>query len=401
MGAIVTSANSPYYVSGGQIDTGDIVDGGGSMYVLAGGIAQSTTVNAGGVEYVTTNGTDTDATLSGGEENVAGLASNATVDNGGEQVVAASGTATGTMINADGYQDVYGIADNTTIGNGGEQVVFDSGTVNNTTISGGGTEYVASGGHAQNVTFTGQAALDLESPSGLVGTITDWQVGDLLDFVNTFVASASISGSTLTVTTSGGGTSSYQLSGQQSNTSPILQSDGSGGTELELQPVNPTVPANTTEVMILRDGNNGDYAIYDIGSNAIVAAYLLGQVGLAWQIAGLGGFDGTDTIDMILRDANNGAFEVYDTSNNTITSAASLGDIGLEWTVSGFGDFSGRAGETDMLMRATSGSNIGAFRCTTSATTPSPRPPPSAQSGWSGRLPGSGLLAAIPARATC
>ena len=115
--------------------------------------------------------------------------------------------------------------------------------------------------------------------------------------------------------------------------------------------VNPTPPAGTTAAMIMRDGNNGNYEIYDLGNNAILAAGLLGQVGTEWQVAGVGGFDGTDTSDMILRDSNNGAFEVYDISNNNITNAASLGQVGLEWAVSGFGDFSGNPGETDMLMQ--------------------------------------------------
>ena len=72
--------------------------------------------------------------------------------------------------------------------------------------------------------------------------------------------------------------------------------------------------------MIMRDGSNGNYEIYDLGNNAILAAYALGQVGTEWQVAGLGGFDGTDTSDMILRDSNTGAFEVYDISNNNITN---------------------------------------------------------------------------------
>jgi hypothetical protein len=113
--------------------------------------------------------------------------------------------------------------------------------------------------------------------------------------------------------------------------------------------------------MILRNSTNGNYEIYDIGHNAILAAGHLGEVGLEWQVAGLGGFYGTDTSDMILRNGNTGAFEVYDISNNTITSAASLGQVSLQWQVSGFGDFSGRAGETDMLMQATSGPNAGDF----------------------------------------
>ena len=77
--------------------------------------------------------------------------------------------------------------------------------------------------------------------------------------------------------------------------------------------------------MIMRDGNNGDYEIYDIGGNAILAAGDLGQVGLEWQVAGVGGFFGTDTSDMILRDSNNGVLEIFDISNNQITNAAPWG----------------------------------------------------------------------------
>jgi hypothetical protein len=121
---------------------------------------------------------------------------------------------------------------------------------------------------------------------------------------------------------------------------------------------NPSPPADTTADMIMHNGTNGDYEIYDIGSNAILAAYPLVPVGLESQIAGLGGFNGSDTTDMMMRVSNTGAFEVYDISNNQITWYASLGQVGLEWAVAGFGDFSSNAGETDMLMR---NSNTGAF----------------------------------------
>jgi hypothetical protein len=119
-----------------------------------------------------------------------------------------------------------------------------------------------------------------------------------------------------------------------------------------------STPAGTTADMILRNGTNGDYVIFDIGNNAILAANALGQAGPEWQVAGLGGFYGADTTDMILRDSNNGAFEVYDISNNNITGAASMGQVGSEWTVAGFGDFSSNPSETDMLMR---NSNNGVF----------------------------------------
>jgi hypothetical protein len=120
-----------------------------------------------------------------------------------------------------------------------------------------------------------------------------------------------------------------------------------------------STPAGTAADMILRNGTNGDYVIFDIGNNAILGANALGQVGQEWQVADLGGFYGTDTSDMLIRNSNTGVFDIYDISNNAITSTAiTIGQVGLEWTVAGFGDFSGNANETDMLIRD---SNNGVF----------------------------------------
>ena len=106
--------------------------------------------------------------------------------------------------------------------------------------------------------------------------------------------------------------------------------------------------------MILRASNTspiaGQYEIYDIGNNAILAASVLGQVGTDFQFAGLGSFFGSDTTDMLLRSTSTGVFEVYDISNNNITNAAALGTVGLDFQVSGFGDFN-RDGSTDMILR--------------------------------------------------
>jgi probable HAF family extracellular repeat protein len=126
--------------------------------------------------------------------------------------------------------------------------------------------------------------------------------------------------------------------------------DGSGNFHGFLETANPPPPAGTTADMILRHGADGKYEIYDIGNNALLAAYDLGQVGTTWQFVGLGGFFGNDTTDMMLRNSSSGGFEVYDISNNNITNAAFLGAIGLEWQVMGFGNFSS-LGETDMMLR--------------------------------------------------
>ena len=75
------------------------------------------------------------------------------------------------------------------------------------------------------------------------------------------------------------------------------------------RPNPPPAPATTAD-MILRHGADGQYEIYDIGNNAILAGYFLGQVGADWRFAGLGGFFGTDTSDMLLRSATTGVSSI-------------------------------------------------------------------------------------------
>src|SRR5262245_52401136 len=94
---------------------------------------------------------------------------------------------------------------------------------------------------------------------------------------------------------------------------------------------NPAPPGGTTADTILRASLAvSQYEVYDIGSNSILAAYSLGQVGNDWTFVGLGGFFGSDTTDMLLRNSSTGGFEVYDIANNNITGAAFLGNVGME-----------------------------------------------------------------------
>jgi hypothetical protein len=233
-----------------------------------------------------------------------------------------------------------------------------------TSASGGGTfQFEAS---------TGTVKFDTATSSG--DTFDNFVEGDTIDlaglsFKSSYEAVFSPSNNNATagtlniVDTANGNNvvASLALANGNYNVAFTPISDGNNGTAVTISPPPPpppTTPAGTTADMIMRDGNNGDYEIYDLGSNTILAAYALGQVGLAWQVAGIGAFDAPDTSDMILRNSSNGAFEIYDISNSNLTNAAPMGQVGLEWSVAGFGDFSSRAGETDMLMR---NSNTGAF----------------------------------------
>ena len=95
------------------------------------------------------------------------------------------------------------------------------------------------------------------SRTGLSGTLSGWQVGDVIDFVSTSVTSAGISGSTLTVTVSGGTTFTYQLAGQEANTSASTQSDGAGGIDVILVSGPPTVSSGQTLVVSSGQTSNG------------------------------------------------------------------------------------------------------------------------------------------------
>jgi hypothetical protein len=194
-------------------------------------------------------------------------------------------------------------------------------------------------------------------------TVTDFHFGDELDFIDLNPAQFTIAytGTLLLVFSNNAQVAAIALPGLPSTDSFVVTPDGNGGSLIALNPPgpNPPPPAGTTADMILRNGSYGLYEIYNIGNNAILAAYSLGQVGTTWVFVTLGGFHGSDTTDMLLHNTASGAFEVYNIIDNSIASAASLGAVGLNWQVAGFGNFSSNPGETDMLLRNT---GTGAFQ---------------------------------------
>ena len=136
------------------------------------------------------------------------------------------------------------------------------------------------------------------------------------------------------------------------------QATGSATIGPFVPPNNPPPPPGTTADMITHRASTGDYEIYDLGNNSVLAAHPLTNIAAPWHVVGLGGFNGSDTTDMMLRNTSTGAFEIVDVSNNNASAPFQIGSVGLEWTVAGFGDFSSHPGETDMLLR---NSNTGGF----------------------------------------
>ena len=145
------------------------------------------------------------------------------------------------------------------------------------------------------------------------------------------------------------------LAGNYTSADFAVAEDVNGNTLIQVignQTTPPTPPpGGTTALMVMNNASNGEYEIYDIGGNAILAAYPLGQVGSLYKFAAMGTFQAGDTSDMLLRNTSTGAFEAYYISNNSITGAVNAGTVGTDWNFAGTGNFDGGSSLSELLLR--------------------------------------------------
>jgi len=254
---------------GKTIDT--TLDNGGREDVLGGGTAVDTTIDSGGSQDVSVGGIAVNTLISGGSEVVRGKADVTTINNGGHlslnqgmtdhttinsggvEIVNAMGGRTEarhTTVNTGGLLDIFsGSAGFTTINDGG-LVTGTAGNIVDTRINSGGVLDAKAGVIVTGLTFGGVdhgvgGLLKLGNPADLRlsahGPLHNWQVGDVIDLVNTQVTSVSETpdGRLHKVTVKYGNdqTVTYMLSGQEKDTHVAFQSDGHGGTDLILVPV--------------------------------------------------------------------------------------------------------------------------------------------------------------------
>ena len=229
-------------------------------------------------------------------------------------------------------------------------------------IDGGTFDLASGGGLGGNVEFTGTGST-MEFDTGvnqLNGAISGGQLDDTIDLrflsfnPNDAVVWQQTTGAAGTLSLASGGqvvpNTSLILDGQYTSVDFELANDGSGGTSIEVL-VNPPPPGATTADMIMNDPSNGDYEIYNIGGNAILSAYFLGQVGAPWSFVGMGIFQAGDTSDMLLRNTSTGGFEAYYIINNNITNAGLIGTVGINWNFAGTGNFDGQNSLSELLLR--------------------------------------------------
>jgi Peptidase M10 serralysin C terminal len=114
---------------------------------------------------------------------------------------------------------------------------------------------------------------------------------------------------------------------------------------------NPPPPAGTTAYMIMSNPGTGAYEIYNIGGNAVLAAYFLGQAAPPWAFVAFGTFRAGDMADMLLRNTSTGAFQASYVSGNSIVGATQLGAVGTEWNFAGIGNFDGTSTLSELMLR--------------------------------------------------
>jgi len=246
-----TQVNSSGFQEVAGTSSNTTVSSGAAQLVVLNGTATGTTVQAGGFQAVI-NAAVNDTALSGSLQVLAGgTSTNTVIAAGGNEYIGAGGSANGTVVNAGalqyvdsggastgtivdgGLQFVAGTASGTTVNSGGEVDVGSGGVANNTQLS-AGSEYVYAGGTAQGIDFTGSSGtLYTQNTSGLTGEVSNFAVGDTIDFLNTSVTSSSFDGSTLTLAT-GGTNYTYQFTGTEAGTTLNVASDGHGGTAVTL-----------------------------------------------------------------------------------------------------------------------------------------------------------------------
>jgi len=249
------------------------------------------------------------------------------------------------------------------IGTGTTILTAADGVSGGTTISAGVLELGSGGSLGGAVTFANAGVpetLRLDTGSNqLGGSVGGFARNDDIDlgFLG-FNASLSAvwqenagnTGGTLSLEENGSTLATLSLTGQYVSANFSLANDGHGGTTIGF--LNAPPPAGTTADMILTDPATGDYEIYDIGNNTVLASDFLTSIAPPSQVVALGNFSGADTSDMAVR--NGGSFQYDDVADNNITQTGVMGPVGTEFSVVGQGKFDS-FGNTSLMIEKTSG----------------------------------------------
>jgi hypothetical protein len=232
-----TLAPTNITIASGTSVSGITVTSGGTLEVDAGGTSVGATVLNGGSASI--YGQDTGSYIAeGGFETVTGTASLDLIY--GTQFVA-GGTVTSEIVDNNGAViDLGGAVISGLTLNSGGKLILQSGTATGTTIDGGNITLAGSLAALSGVTFDGTGTIFAESTAaaggGVIGAISGFTIGDVIDLTNFDATLTSTMAGTNTVETitDNGMSESYTFAGSYLPGAFALAPDGNGGTDLVL-----------------------------------------------------------------------------------------------------------------------------------------------------------------------
>jgi fibronectin-binding autotransporter adhesin len=171
----------------------------------------------------------------------------------------------------------------------------------------------------QTVAFTGTSAqADLADAAGFSGAVTNFQAGDTIDFEGVVANGTNYAGGVLTLTDNGAIVAELTLSTDQANPVFVLGTDGSGGTDVTLQPGHANIFSGTYHYGIVLDDaateNPATITATGYVTNRTGSIAVLGTGGYVWTVTNYGTIENT-------------GIGVYLTDGGMLTNSADPGYI--------------------------------------------------------------------------
>jgi glucose/arabinose dehydrogenase len=141
----------------------------------------------------------------------------------------------------------------------------------------------------------------------------------------------------------------YELNGFQVLAANLL---GAIGVDLRIVGVADFNGDGTADILVRR-ASDGLLFLYLMNGHQITAAQTIGVVGPDWELVGVGDVNGDGRADILFRRSGDGMLALYLMNGFQLVAAQALGTVGLEWRVRGLRDFDGD-GKADILLRRTS-----------------------------------------------
>ena len=116
------------------------------------------------------------------------------------------------------------------------------------------------------------ATLKLDNPSLYAGSISSFVLGDQLDLAGITASGVSYSAGVLSVVTTSGQTLNFNLTGSVGQNSPVISSDGTGGTLVTFSnQVSPTVSITTSSTSVVE----GQKAVFNVSTTNLASGSVL------------------------------------------------------------------------------------------------------------------------------